>query len=159
LLHLDPRAYGLWSGASIHEIAQVIAAAFQDGRLAGEFGTIAKLSRVAMLAPVVIALGLMATRRNRTTGAAHADARPPMPWFVLGFTAMVGINSVVIIPTDVKSIIVTVTTILLTMALAAMGLETDIAKLRAKGLRPLALGAAAFLFIATFSLMLVKITS
>ncbi|MFX8496876.1 putative sulfate exporter family transporter, partial [Acinetobacter baumannii] len=78
-----------------------------------------------------------------------------MPWFVLGFVALVGINSVVVVPPDVKSIIVTVTTILLTMALAAMGLETDIGKLRAKGLRPLMLGAAAFLFIATFSLMLV----
>ncbi|EKS33578.1 YeiH family protein [Afipia clevelandensis] len=159
LLHLDPRAYGLWSGASIHEIAQVIAAAFQDGKQAGEFGTIAKLSRVAMLAPVVIALGLLATRRNRTPGAAHASPRPPMPWFVLGFAALVGVNSIVAIPPDVKGTIITITTILLTMALAAMGLETDIAKLRAKGLRPLLLGAAAFLFIATFSLMLVKITT
>lgn len=159
LLHLDPRAYGLWSGASIHEIAQVIAAAFQDGRQAGEFGTIAKLSRVAMLAPMVITLGLMATRRDRRSVVTNASGRPPMPWFVLGFVAMVGINSVIVIPPDVKSIIVTVTTILLTMALAAMGLETDIAKLRAKGLRPLLLGAAAFLFIATFSLMLVKITT
>ncbi len=44
LLHLDPRAYGLWAGSSIHEIAQVVAAAFQEGRQAGEFGTIAKLS-------------------------------------------------------------------------------------------------------------------
>lgn len=159
LLHLDPRAYGLWSGASIHEIAQVIAAAFQDGKQAGEFGTITKLSRVAMLAPMVIALGLTASRRNRKSGGAATGGRPPMPWFVLGFIAMVGINSIVVIPPDVKSIIVTVTTILLTMALAAMGLETDIRKLRAKGLRPLMLGAAAFLFIAGFSLLLVKITT
>ncbi len=159
LLHLNPRAYGLWSGASIHEIAQVVAAAFQDGRQAGEFGTIAKLSRVAMLAPMVIALALMASRRNRKAGLHTAGGRAPMPWFVLGFVALVGVNSVVIIPPDVKTIIVTMTTVLLAMALAAMGLETDFGKLRAKGLRPLALGAAAFLFIATFSLMLVKITT
>jgi uncharacterized integral membrane protein (TIGR00698 family) len=159
LLHLDARAYGLWSGASIHEIAQVVAAAFQDGQQAGEFGTIAKLSRVAMLAPVVIALGLMASRRNRKAGIHGGAGRAPMPWFVLGFVGLVGVNSAVTIPPDVKAAIVTITTILLTIALAAMGLETDIAKLRAKGLRPLALGAAAFLFIATFSLMLVKITT
>ena len=158
-LHLDPRAYGLWSGASIHEIAQVVAATYQDGQQAGEFGTIAKLSRVAMLAPMVIALGLMASRNSRKAGVAHTSGRAPMPWFVLGFVALVGVNSVVVVPPDVKSIIVTVTTILLTMALAAMGLETDIGKLRAKGLRPLMLGAAAFLFIATFSLLLVKITT
>ena len=159
LLHLDARAYGLWSGASIHEIAQVVAAAFQDGRQAGEFGTIAKLTRVAMLAPTVIALGLMASRRNRKAGLHTAGGRAPMPWFVLGFVALVGVNSVVTIPPDMKAIIVTVTTILLAMALAAIGLETDIGKLRAKGLRPLMLGAAAFLFIATFSLILVKITT
>lgn len=56
LLHLGPKAFGLWAGASIHEIAQVVAAAFQDGQSAGEFGTIAKLSRVMMLAPVIMIL-------------------------------------------------------------------------------------------------------
>jgi uncharacterized integral membrane protein (TIGR00698 family) len=154
LLHLDPRAYGLWSGASIHEIAQVIAAAFQDGRQAGEFGTIAKLSRVALLAPVVITLGLIASRRGPRT-----QVRAPMPWFVLGFIVLVALNSVIVIPADARTAIVNVTTFLLSMALAAMGLSTDIAKLRAKGLRPLTLGAAAFAFIATFSLMLVKLTT
>jgi uncharacterized membrane protein YadS len=57
------------------------------------------------------------------------------------------------------SLIIPITTFQLTMALAAMGLETNIQKLRAKGLRPLLLGAAAFLFIAGFSLMLVKLTT
>ncbi len=57
LVHLDPQSFGLWAGASIHEIAQVVAAAFQDGQKAGEFGTIAKLSRVMLLAPMVIAIG------------------------------------------------------------------------------------------------------
>jgi hypothetical protein len=49
LLHLSPAAFGLWSGASIHEIAQVVAAAFQDGDHSGEIGTVAKLTRVMML--------------------------------------------------------------------------------------------------------------
>jgi len=157
LLHLEPRAFGLWSGASIHEIAQVVAAAYQDGRQAGEFGTIAKLSRVAMLAPVVIGLGLIAARNNRKTGVTTAAGRAPMPWFVLGFIALVGLNSLVTIPPEATQTIVTATTVMLSMALAAMGLETDIRKLRAKGLRPLMLGAVAFVFIACFSLSLVKI--
>jgi uncharacterized integral membrane protein (TIGR00698 family) len=158
LLHLDPRAFGLWSGASIHEIAQVVAAAFQDGRAAGEFGTIAKLTRVMMLAPVILTLGLVAKRRTARTGLQQSKSKVPMPWFVLGFIALVGVNSVVTIPTSDKAAIVTATSFLLSMALAAMGLETDIRKLRAKGLRPLLLGAAAFAFIAGFSLMLVKMT-
>jgi uncharacterized integral membrane protein (TIGR00698 family) len=155
LLHLSPHAYGLWAGASIHEIAQVVAAAYQDGQQAGDFGTIAKLSRIMMLAPVVIALGLLASRKM--SGGAVA-VKAPVPWFVLGFIALVGINSVISISAVPKAIIVTVTTFMLSMALAAMGLETDILKLRAKGLRPLILGGAAFVFIASFSLALVEMT-
>jgi uncharacterized integral membrane protein (TIGR00698 family) len=156
LLHLDPHAFGLWSGASIHEIAQVVAAAFQDGREAGEFATISKLARVMMLAPVVITLGFFAARRARHSGKGQSTARAPMPWFVLGFIALVFVNSIITIPPQTRDIIVTATTFMLAMALAAMGLETDIRKLYAKGLRPLLLGASAFLFISGFSLLLIK---
>ncbi len=157
LLHLTPESYGLWAGSSIHEVAQVVAAAFQGGSHAGEIGTIAKLSRVMMLAPVVIGLGVMARRRQaERSGGGH---KVPLPWFVVGFIALVGLNSVIAVPEETRGVIVVVTTFLLSMALAAMGLETDIRKLRAKGLRPLFLGLAAFLFIATFSLTLVELTT
>ena len=157
LLQLDPHAFGLWSGASIHEIAQVVAAAFQYGKTAGEFGTIAKLSRVMLLAPVVIALGWMASRRSAHRKSASASLRPPMPWFVLGFVAVVGLNSLITIPAADRAQIAAVTSFLLSVALAAMGLETDIRKLTARGIRPAVLGALAFLFIATFSLVLIKL--
>ena len=155
LLHLDPHAFGLWSGASIHEIAQVVAVTFQDGQKAGQFGTIAKLSRVMLLAPVVIGLGW--TARSTPKAASASSARPPMPWFVLGFVALVGINSLIAFPAWIKIWMVAVTTFLLSVALAAMGLETDIRKLMAKGIRPALLGALAFLFIASFSLALIKL--
>jgi uncharacterized integral membrane protein (TIGR00698 family) len=159
LLHLDAHAYGLWAGASIHEIAQVMAAAYQDGQQAGDAAAIAKLTRVAMLAPVVIVLGILAARNMKSSDRAGSSAKAPMPWFVLGFIALVGLNSVVTIPAAAKAEIVLVTTFLMSMALAAMGLETDVAKLRAKGIRPLILGFAAFLFVATFSLSLIKTMS
>lgn len=156
LLDLGPRAYGLWAGASIHEVAQVVAAAFQAGREAGEFGTVAKLSRVMMLAPVVLALGALAARRPR---GGEATGRPPLPWFVLGFVALVGVNSLVAVPAEIKAGAAQLTTALLTLSLAAMGLETSLPKLRAKGLRPLLLGAAASAFIALFSLALVELAA
>lgn len=153
MLGLTPRSYGLWAGASIHEIAQVVGATFQDSPQAGEFGTVAKLSRVMMLAPMVIALGLLAARRHdREAG----KARAPVPWFVLGFMALVIVNSVIAVPVEARAALAVVATVLLSMALAALGLETDIGKLRAKGVRPLLLGLLATLFIAGFSLALVK---
>ena len=94
LLHLSPRQFGLWSGSSIHEIAQVVAAAFQDGPAAGQFGTVAKLTRVMMLAPLVIGLGLIAARKARG-GEAKTRKAPPMPWFVLGFIAVMLLNSAI----------------------------------------------------------------
>ncbi|HVZ53284.1 MAG TPA: YeiH family protein [Pseudolabrys sp.] len=159
LLHLSPGAYGLWAGASIHEIAQVVAAAFQDGARSGELGTVSKLTRVMMLAPVVIALGLFAMRRASHGTGKSGNAAPPMPWFVLGFVAMVIVNSLVAIPAVPKGWIVAGTTFMLSMALAAMGIETDFRKLKAEGVKPLLLAAAAWLFIAIFSLVLVKVTA
>ena len=156
LLHLSPRAFGLWSGASIHEIAQVVAAAFQDGQTAGEFGTVAKLTRVMMLAPLVIGLGFMAARKARGGHAGERKA-PPMPWFVLGFVAVMLLNSVITVAPAEKTQIVALTNFLLSMALAAMGLETDFAKLKREGLKPLALAASAWIFIAGFALALVKL--
>ncbi len=161
LLHLSAHDFGLWAGSSIHEIAQVVAAAYQDGRVAGDFATIAKLSRVMMLAPVVITLGLMAQSGLRKDTADTGKTRGksvPLPWFVFGFIALIAINSLIHIPAQPKAAIVTITTFLLSIALAAMGLETDIAKLRLKGMRPLLLGLAAFVFIALFSFTLVKLT-
>lgn len=157
LLHLDPHAYGLWTGASIHEIAQVVAAAFQDGQQAGQFGTVAKLTRVMMLAPMVIGLGLLAARRLSKAGPAEKRKAPPLPWFVLGFIALVIINSVIHVPPPAKPTIVAVTTFMLSMALAAMGLETEFRKLLAKGVRPALLGACAWLFIGCFTLSLIKL--
>lgn len=154
LLHLSPIHFGLWAGSSIHEVAQVVAAAYQDGHQAGDFATIAKLSRVMLLAPVIITLGFLARER---AVAHHAKTQVPLPWFVLGFIALIGLNSVITIPASFKDVIVPTTGFLLSVALAAMGLETDIRKLRAKGLRPFVLGLFAFLFIASFSLILIKV--
>lgn len=160
LLGLGPQAYGLWVGSSIHEVSQVVAAAYQGGQEAGDFGTVAKLSRVIMLAPVVLFLGALAARRVRLQGGEGSNtAHPPVPWFVFGFLAMVVFNSLVAIPPEVKSWIMFATTFMLSMALAAIGLEINISKLRAKGMRPFMLGLVASLFIAGLSLGLVILTT
>src|SRR5262249_26796677 len=90
LLRLDPRAYGLWSGASIHEIAQVIAASFQNGQRAGDIGTMVKLACVMLLAPMVFALSIKP--KLSANRAPTRSATPPFPWFALGFIALAGLN-------------------------------------------------------------------
>lgn len=149
---LDQSAFGLWAGASIHEVAQVIGASFQFSEQSGEVGTIAKLTRVVMLAPMLLALGLFVRRKQD-----GAPTRTPMPWFVVAFCGVVLINSTVAVPAEVKSAIALATTALLSMGLAAMGLQANISEIRSRGFRPLLLALSAFLFIAIFSLMLVKL--
>ncbi len=121
VLGLAPHAYGLWAGASIREIAQVVAAAYQDGAADGEFGTIAKLSRVMLLAPMVIALGFAASRRaahrwpwRLPPRARHATVRARLPRH--GRAQQHGDHA-----GGAEAAIVLATTFLLSMALAAMG--------------------------------------
>ncbi|TDK42146.1 YeiH family protein [Antarcticimicrobium luteum] len=158
-LALGPHAFGLWAGASIHEVAQVIAAAYARGQEAGEFGTIAKLTRVMMLAPVVLTLGAIAARRLRRNGGEVRRCGAPVPWFVFGFIAMVCLASTGWIPEATRPATTTLTQFLLATALAAMGLETGVRKLAAEGLRPALLGAGAWVFISLFSLGLILIVA
>ncbi len=166
-LHLSSHAFGLWAGASIHEVAQVVATAFDGGPGALRTGTIAKLTRVAMMAPVIIALGEMSLRFG--FGSADAKARPPFPWFLVGVLAMVGVASFVALPhagsgvvdasallvRDHMSAISTVTAFLLSMAMAAMGMHTDIRHIRSKGARPLLVGLLSTLFISLTTLAMI----
>jgi uncharacterized integral membrane protein (TIGR00698 family) len=161
ILQLAPHAFGLWAGASIHEIAQVVAAAYHQGVGAGNYGLITKLSRVMLLAPLVLALGWFRARKARSTNMSGDNRTTPrampLPWFIAGFVAMMLFNSLDLIPSGDKVFIGHTTTFLLTIALAAMGLETDIRKLQAKGWRPLLLAAVSCLFISAFSLALIEL--
>ena len=147
-LGLDGQGLGLWAGAAIHEVAQVVGATDSHSVEAAEWGMMAKLTRVLLLAPLVLVL-------TRFGGPSEASDGPsPLPLFVLGFAAMMGLNSAVALPAEVLQPAATLTSFLLTMALAAMGLNTDLAALKRKGLRPLALGAIATLFVTAGALAL-----
>ena len=158
-LGLSQHAYGLWVGASVHEVAQVVAAGFAGGHEAGQLGTIAKLTRVLLLAPMVLLLGAWTVRaaggRAADAASGMAAARPPTPWFVFGFLAMVLVASAGVVPAAARGGIALATQAILALALAAVGLETDFRRIVARGWRALLLGGLATLFIAGSSLALV----
>ena len=178
LMHMPAHAYGLWAGASIHETAQVLAASFQGGAVSGRIGAVTKLSRVMLLAPVVLGLGWAARRRDdaasgkpddaaclsrddagsgKLNGAVSAKRRAiPVPLFLLGFIAAIGINSTAILPASATQFIVKADQFLLALSLGAMGLETSFRKVREAGLRPMLLGSGAWLFISAFSFALIR---
>jgi uncharacterized integral membrane protein (TIGR00698 family) len=148
LLPLGAHGYGLWSGATLHELGQAVAAAFQGGDAAGQSGTVAKLLRVAMLPAMVLLLVW-----RGAGAAARTDAAPAaMPWFVVGFALLMSVGNLVDIPPDLKARANDATIFLLCMGLAAMGMATDLAKVRAKGLRPLLVAGGGTLFISALGL-------
>lgn len=150
-LGLAGESYGIWTGASIHEVAQVTAAAFQLGDATGQAGTVAKLIRVMLLAPLVLGLALML--RGRAQGGAAAV---PVPWFVFGFVVAMLINSAAPLPDPLRQGAALLASFLLATGLAAMGLMTDPRRLRARGARPLLLGAFGWVFAAGFAWAAVK---
>lgn len=144
LLMLDAHRYGLWAGASIHEVAQVVGATAQVGPEATQSGAVAKLTRILMLAPLVMTLRF--GRRRPASGGAGA------PLFVIGFLVLAAVNSLMSLPHEVTAAAGQVSGFLLAMALGAMGLKTHIDALKAKGWAPLLLGALGTLFISLFTL-------
>jgi uncharacterized membrane protein YadS len=108
-----------------------------------------------MLAPLVIGMGVWVQReRARRTEGSDVRGRAPVPWFVFGFLAMVLLAGTGWIPTNLRSDANLLAQMLLALALAAVGLETDVRKLIAQGWQPLALGALATLFISSTTLAL-----
>ncbi len=156
LLNLNSQEFGIWCGVSIHEVAQVVAAAFQDGQNSGEIATIAKLSRVIFLAPIVLILGLLSTRISDKSQQVKLS-KLPIPWFVFGFIALIVLNSLNIFPNALKSMVIEGNRFLLTIAMAGMGLETSLNKIKQTGIKPLYLGAASWIFISVLSFSMVKI--
>ena len=156
VLNLAPESFGLWCGTSIHEVAQVVAAAFQRGLSSGEVATISKLSRVIFLVPMLLILGFVSIS-NRKHSEQMQLSKLPIPWFVLGFVVLIALNSLNLFPTTLKDLIIHGNKFLLTIALAAMGLETSLLKIKETGLKPLYLGAVSWLFISGLSLSLVTV--
>jgi uncharacterized integral membrane protein (TIGR00698 family) len=155
-LHLSAPAFGLWAGASVHEVAQAVFASSRGGPEALYIGTIAKLARVAMMAPVIILIGEIYSRMGFVGEGERG--RPPFPWFLIGFLAMSALNSLVAIPHAVMDPTRAATTFLLSMAMAAMGLQTNLRAVFSAGARPLALGLFASAFISLTALVLIKLT-
>ncbi|XEC92666.1 YeiH family protein [Paenibacillus tarimensis] len=150
--------YGVFSGSTLHEVAHVIAAAAPGGNEAVDMALIVKLTRVALLVPVAVLIGVWAGRLERRDGSGSVRASwrsIAVPWFILGFVALSGINSFGIIPAVIADQAVTVAFLMISMAMAGLGLTVDIAAFRRLGMKPFAAGllGSALLSIVGFALV------
>ena len=155
LLALPAETAGLWAGASIHEVAQVVAAGGALGGSALTLAVIVKLARVLMLAPVMAVLSL----QQRREGAAEGKRPPLVPLFVLGFLAMVVLRTLVPLPGPMLETASLLQTALLAASMFALGTGVRVRRLLQVGAGPVALAAASTLLVASVALAGVLLAS
>lgn len=151
LMHLSQSAFGLWAGTAINDTSSVVAAAFGYGHEAGTTGVIVKLTRTLLIVPIVVFYAWRRMQALRAEGRG-VDWRSIMPWFVLWFLIAATLNSLGWIPGVVQTPLQNLALFAIVVALAGVGLGTDIAKIKSAGFRPLALGAILWAAIAVSSL-------
>jgi len=145
---LQAEAFGFWAGASVHDVAQVVATASTETG-AMQTAAIVKLTRVAMLAPLVAAVSVAHRRRTPKGGERVIARRPPMlPMFVIGFLAAVAVRSSGVLPDGYFPAIKLAEQAILAAALVGLGTGVRVHRLRVVGWRPLALGLSSWLLVA-----------
>ncbi len=150
-LGLDATQFGHWTGASVHDVGQVVATAQIAGPSALAVALVVKLTRVLMLAPIVGVAGVMVSRRDAAS-ARPATKRPPLiPLFVAGFVAAVLVRTLIDVPAPVLAAADTLQTVLLGLALVALGAAIRVTSLVRTGWRALIVGLGSWVLIAALA--------
>lgn len=150
LLGFDETTTGVLIGATIHDVAQVVGAGYAISDTTGDTATVVKLFRVALLVPMVLVIALA----FRLRGAGEERAGPPVPVFVMGFAALVAINSIVALPGVVVEPLNALSRGCLVAAVAAIGLCTSLREITKVGHKPVILALST-----TMVLLLVSLAS
>ncbi|WAZ26444.1 putative sulfate exporter family transporter [Streptomyces cinnabarinus] len=167
LLGMGQEAFGVFAGTAVNDMSSVVAAAATYGGPAADHAVVVKLARTLMIIPICLVLAAIARRRTRTAEDAAADtetagpgqgAAAPVrvgrlvPWFLIGFLALAAANTAGLVPPAAHGPIGTLAVFLITVALSAVGLSTQPAKLRRTGLAPLLLGGCLWVVVSATSL-------
>ena len=152
-LHLEPRLTGVFFGATIHDVAQVVGAGYGVSPEAGDAATLIKLMRVFMLLPVIFVTTLvMRMKISRQAGRA-----PALPGFALAFAALVAINSAEVVPALVQHAASELSRWCLVASIAAIGMKTQLKEVATVGLKPIVmmLGETLFLMLLVLGMLAV----
>lgn len=142
-LNMSDMSYGLWTGTAVNDTSSVVAAGYAFSEAAGDFATMVKLTRTLAIIPIVIIFTLIQMRLNRKRAGVTPDGHVNMnlkdvfPWFILGFLALALINSLGFIPVAGAQLLKDISKFLMVVALAAIGLKTDLGKMKQSGLKPM----------------------
>jgi uncharacterized integral membrane protein (TIGR00698 family) len=146
LLHLSQHGFGLWAGTAVNDTSSVVAAAYAFGHEAGTQAVVVKLTRTTLIIPIALGLSLLQARKSGVrTGRL-------VPLFLIGFVLASALNTAGLIGDGAHRPLADAALALITVALAGVGLSSDLGRMRRTGIRPLALGALLWVSVASVSL-------
>ena len=154
---LSPNEMGIFTGATLHEVAHTVGAGNAMGKEISDVAIIVKMIRVMMLVPVLLITSFMVSRAAVKTGGQGGRMKDiSIPWFAIGFLAVIGFNSFDLLPQGLITFINNLDTFLLTMAMTALGAETSIDKFKKAGAKPFILASLLYLWLIAGGYFLVK---
>ncbi|MHC1721002.1 MAG: YeiH family protein [Clostridiaceae bacterium] len=158
MLGMSDTGFGMWAGTAINDTSSVVAAATSWSSAAGNntalaFATIVKLTRTLLIVPITLVLAIYtAKKRKASENGSSFNFSKIFPWFVLWFVAASVVNTLAGIPAQVSHSFVEAGKFMIIMAMAAIGLNTNIVKLIKNGFKPILLGLCCWFAVAATSI-------
>jgi len=161
LFGMDDSTFGIWAGTAINDTSSVVAAGTAWSNLAGNntalnYATIVKLTRTLALVPIALFLALYTARKQKSAGAGDFSFAKVFPWFVLFFAAAAFASTFLEIPANVSAWLVRAGKFGIIMAMAAIGLNTNLKALFASGIKPIVLGGICWAVISLTALVVLR---
>ncbi|KAF5079128.1 hypothetical protein DSECCO2_133120 [anaerobic digester metagenome] len=151
LFGMSDHTFGLWAGTAVNDTSSVVAAGYAFSDTAGNLSVIVKLTRTLAIVPITLILAVITSKKNAGENANYSIAKI-FPWFVLGFLGASVLNTFLPIPSDATHFLSQAGKFMIVMAMAAIGLNTNIIKLVKNGARPIFLGFLCWLSVSVVSL-------
>lgn len=154
VLELHPYKYGVLVGATLHEIAHVVASTIPGGTESDTIGIVVKLGRVALLIPVALVIGSLFGPKKEA-GHKRSLKELPIPWFIFGFLAMSVVNTINVLPQSFIQSLIPLSSYLLAMAMAGLGLGINIADFKSSGIKPAIQGILGTVLVCSIGVLMV----
>lgn len=151
-LGMSDQSFGLWAGTAVNDTSSVVAAGYSFSNAAGNLAVIVKLTRTLMIVPVTLVLAVYTSRKESGNKSGKYNIVKIFPWFVLGFVAASVINTFIPVPSGLTGFLSQAGKFVIVMAMASIGLNTNLVKLVKSGGKPILLGFICWSVLAVTSL-------
>lgn len=150
-LHMSDIGFGLWAGTAINDTSSVVAAAYSYSTEAGDYATVVKLTRATFIIPICLFYVFLEIQRQKREGASFSLGRL-IPWFIIWFVVASMVRSTGVLPAEILVVLQVLAKFLMVLALAAIGLSSNMRLMARTGWRPVALGLGVWVAVAVTSL-------